>query len=88
MPFALIALGMILIITGIQNTYAQFGTMVQNDFQAGFLKWAAAILIIGALGYVQELETLSHVFLALIIVAIFLTHAQTFTQATQQINAS
>jgi hypothetical protein len=85
MPFALTGVGLILIVTGIQDTYAQFGSMVQADFQSGFLKWAAGVGIIGALGYIPELHGLSIMFLALIIVAIFLTHSQVFTQATQQI---
>lgn len=72
MPFALTFVGMLLIITGFQNTYQQFGQQVQSDFtgQNNFLYWFAAIIIVGALGYIKSLETFSRAFLTLIILAL------------------
>lgn len=72
MPFALIGVGVLLILTGINNTYSQmFGTM-QADFLAGYFKWALGILIVGALGYIPPLKPVSDGLLALIILVLFL----------------
>ncbi len=48
---------------------------MQGDFSGpnNFLYWMVAIIAIGSLGYVKELRTLSHYFLALILLAILLT---------------
>lgn len=74
MPFALLFIGMILIITGFQNTYSAFGQQVQKDFSGSgsFVYWLAAIGIVGALGYIKDLQGFSRVFMLLIIVALFL----------------
>lgn len=74
MPFALTGIGLILIITGFQNTYKEFGSEVQGDFtgQNNFLYWLISILIVGSIGYVKGLETFSRAFMALIIIALIL----------------
>ena len=55
MPFALIALGLVLVITAAQDTYAQLGKEIRSDLtgQGSFTNWAAAIGMAGALGYVE-----------------------------------
>ena len=72
MPFALTFVGLILIITGFQNTYKAFGTQVQGDFsgKGSFLYWLLAIIIVGSIGYIKELQSASRIFMVLIIVAI------------------
>jgi hypothetical protein len=80
MPFALIFIGMVLVVTGLRDTYKQMGTMVAGDFTgqrggAGFIMFFAAIAMVGALGAIRELRTFSHYFLALIIVSLLLHNA-------------
>lgn len=72
MPFALTFIGLLLIITGFQNTYKQFGAMVQGDFtgENNFLYWMAAIAVIGGLGYIKGLEGFSRAFMFLILIAL------------------
>jgi hypothetical protein len=82
MPFALVFVGMILIVTGVRNTYKQLGTMVVADMtgsnapqgRAGFIMFAAAIGMVGALGAIKEMRTFSHYFLALILISILLSN--------------
>jgi|GEM_PF-5663381 len=76
MPFALVTIGLLLIIVGFQDTYKQFGTQVQSDFTGknNFIYWLIAIGIIGAIGYVKEFQTFSRIFIGLVIVAMFLSH--------------
>lgn len=68
--------GLMLIITGAQNTYADFGSQVKSDLtgQNNFTYWIAAIVFIGVLGYVPALNKFSHWFLALILLAMLLSH--------------
>jgi hypothetical protein len=80
MPFALIFIGMVLVVTGLRDTYKQMATMIAGDFTgqrggAGFIMFFAAIAMVGALGAVRELRSISHAFLALIIVSLLLHNA-------------
>ncbi len=75
MPFALVTVGLLLIIVGFQDTYKQFGTQVQQDFtgNGNFIYWVIAIGLLGAIGYVKEFQTFSRALIALVIIAMFLS---------------
>lgn len=88
MPFALIIIGLLLVVTGFQNTYKQFGNQIANDFTGknNFLYWVIALGVIGAVGYVKELQSFSRAFMVLIIVSIFLSNKGFFNQFQNAIN--
>lgn len=72
--------GLVLIITGMQNTYGALGTQLEKDFTGtgSFVSWLTALCLVGALGYVPKLRTFSTWFMALIILAIFLSKGKGF----------
>ena len=82
MPFALILVGLLLVVAAVRNTVTDnsttgtkgLTTLIKGDFtgQNNFVYWMVSILIIGALGYIDSLKSLSRVFMALIVVALFL----------------
>ena len=82
MPFALILVGLLLVVAAVRNTVTDnsttgtkgLTTLIKGDFtgQNNFIYWMVSILIIGALGYIDSLKSLSRVFMALIVVALFL----------------
>lgn len=80
MPFALIIVGLLLVVAAVRNTVTDNGqqkgltTLVKGDFtgQNNFIYWTVSILIIGALGYIESLKSFSRIFMALIVVALFL----------------
>jgi hypothetical protein len=74
-------IGVALIITGVQNTYADAGSQLKGDLtgQNNFTYWIAAILFVGVLGYVPALNRFSHWFLALILLSLFLSHKGFFS---------
>lgn len=78
MPFALVFVGMLLVVTGIRDTYKQLGTLVYNDMTGtgtqgpGFLMFLVAIGAVGALGAISQFRTFSHYFMALIIISLLL----------------
>lgn len=75
-------IGLLLIVTGAQNTYADFGNTLKGDLtgQGNFTYWMAAILMIGVLGYIPSLNRFSHWFLALILLSLFLSHKGFFSK--------
>lgn len=87
MPFALVFIGLMLIITGFQNTYAQLGKQVAADFtgEGNFIYWMIAIGIVGAMGYNDTLKPFSRAFMALLIVVIFLSNNGFFTNLNKSI---
>ncbi len=82
MPFALIVIGILMIVTGSNGTYRQFGAQLQKDFtgEKGFITWAMALIVIGLLGYINRLRELSHYFMALIIIVMIIRNGGFFDE--------
>lgn len=91
MPFVLIVIGVILLVTAIQGTTGTLASMLAQDtFGAGgFLYWFVAILIIGAVGYIPKLKTASDLMLLLVLMVLLLSQkgfAKQFVAALGQVN--
>lgn len=80
MAFVFTIAGLLMVVTGVKNTYAQFGTMVSNDFTGpgNFTYWLASLGAVGAIGYVDELREFSRYFMALIVIAMVLANKGLF----------
>lgn len=80
MPFAFFIIGITLIVAGVRNTASDLFTLVKGDFQGdnNYIRWVVAILILGSLGYIDQLKTFSRAFLFLIIVTLFLKNGRGF----------
>jgi hypothetical protein len=94
MPFALLIIGAVLILTAIKGTYSELGTQLRTDFTGSgshsFLIWLAAIGAVGALGYSPVLRTPARMLLALVLLAMIITNAKKglFAQLTQALGAA
>jgi hypothetical protein len=82
MPFALLIIGAVLLISaarGTTNTGPNGApglfALLESDFTGSdnFIFWLVAILIIGAVGYIPKLRPISVAFLTLVIIVLFLT---------------
>ena len=78
MPFALLIIGLVLLIASVRNTTSGpngLFALVQGEFTGpnNFLYWMTAILVIGFIGYVPKLKPLSTAFLGLVVVVLFLS---------------
>jgi hypothetical protein len=76
MPIFILLVGLILIVTGINNKIPDLIALVKEDFSpsdnsTSFPVWIFAIFVVGALGYIKPLKGLSIAFLFLIIIAMF-----------------
>ena len=82
MPFALIIVGLLLIVTGARDTYKQFGTMLVGDFtgEGNFTYWLAAFGALGALGYNDTLRPFARGFMALILISMVIRNGGFFDQ--------
>lgn len=82
MPFALLAIGILLVIAAYNNTQDVLAAQIKKDFsgKTGFIYWIAAIVLVGALGYIRPLQPVSRGFLALILVVLFLTNSGAFAK--------
>ncbi len=82
MPYALLLIGAILLVAGVRNTYGQLWALIKNDFigTGGFINWVAAIAVIGAIGYIPRLRSLSVAFMTLLLLVLVLSHAGLFAQ--------
>lgn len=82
MPFALIISGLVLLISGVKGTQNNLYTLVKGDFSGpnNYFFWMLSILVIGGLGYVKSLQSLSKAFIVLVVVGLFLTNKGFFAQ--------
>jgi len=97
MPFALVVIGLLMIVTGARDTHKAFAQEVASDIVnagtcaplrrefegCGFLWWIAAIIAVGAMGYSETLRPVSRAFLALIIVVMFVSNQGFFANLQQ-----
>jgi hypothetical protein len=75
MPFALLVIGVVLIVSAINGTQSQLVLMLRRDFTGtgNFVYWLAALLAIGAIGYIEKLKPVSDGFLVLVILVLLLS---------------
>jgi hypothetical protein len=80
MPFALVLIGLLMIVTGVRNTHAAFGQQIVSDFTGpqNFTTWMVAIGAMGSLGYIEALRPLSRSFMTLIIISFILKNGGVF----------
>jgi hypothetical protein len=82
MPFILIIIGVILLVTAIQGTTTNLGHMLAGDIfgSQGYLYWFLAIISIGAVGYIKPLKPASDAFLVLLLLVLFLANGGVFAK--------
>lgn len=78
MPLLFLIIGLVLIDTVVHGTTFALARQLSTDINGGFLKWLAAIVVIGALGYAEPLKEPSRYLLALVFLVIMLTQGTGF----------
>lgn len=75
MPFALLIIGVVLLVAGVRGTQDTLFGLLKGDFtgNSNFFYWFAAIVIIGMIGYIPKLKPISNAFLILIVMVLFLS---------------
>lgn len=89
MPYALLLIGAVLLVAGLRNTYSELWALVKGDFtqQGGFLTWVAAIAVVGGMGYIPKLRSLSIAFMTLLLLVLVLSNGGVFAKLTDFIKS-
>ena len=89
MPFALVFLGLIFLITGVKGTIKPLGAQIVKDFTGpgNFFMWFAAIGAVGAVGAIPQARSFSRVFMTLILVAMVIRNGGIFDQLLKAIQS-
>ena len=88
MPFAFLIVGALFVVAAVRGQSKQLLSLVKADLTGkdNYLYWAVSILIIGALGYVDELRPLSRAFLILVLVVLVLSNGGFFKLFNQSLS--
>lgn len=88
MPFALIFLGILFVVVGYRGTQGDLVELLKGDFtgQGNFIYWIVSIIVVGAVGYIPKLKSISDGFLVLILLVLFISNQGFFSQFTSQIS--
>lgn len=89
MPFALVLIGLILVVTGARGTMREFGAELRADFTGpgNFIWWIVSIGVVGFLGYIPEFRSFSRWFMTLIVIAMVLSNRGFFAKLMQALEA-
>ncbi len=84
MAFALIIVGITLLVSSVRNTQGDLFTLVKGDFSGpnNFVYWFLSILVIGAIGYIPKLKPFSVAFMTLVIIVLFVAKPKPGQPAT------
>ena len=85
MPFIVLFIGIVLLVTAVRGTSLALGTLLVNDLvednatgKPGFLMWAFCILIVGSLGYVPSMKKFSDTFIVLCLLSLIIANGGFF----------
>lgn len=90
MPFVFLIIGAVFVVAGVRGTTPQLTQLIKGDFtgKGNFIYWALSILLIGALGYIEDLKPISRAFLILVVIVLILSNKGFFAQFNQQISTT
>jgi hypothetical protein len=74
MPFIFLIVGIVFVTSGVRGTSQDLLNLLTNDLKGenNFVYWIISILVIGGLGYVQDLRSFSRALLALVLIVLVL----------------
>jgi hypothetical protein len=86
MPIVFGIIGVTLVAAGVRGQTAQLTALLKADFTGSpsYVRWMVAILLIGAIGYIQDLRTISRLFMAIVLVGLLFSNRGFFAQFTKQ----
>lgn len=76
MPFALLIIGLVVLVAGARGQSSNLLQLVDEDFlsEGGYIPWAISILGIGAVGYIPKMKPISDAFILLVIIVLILAN--------------
>lgn len=75
MPIVLLIIGLAMLVTAYNNTFGSLSSALGQDIPS-FAKWAVSLMLVGGLGYVPGMQTVSRWLLGLVLVVLVLRSYQ------------
>jgi hypothetical protein len=94
MPFVFGIVGIVLIVAGVRGTVSGTNpnliSLLKDDFTGSpnYLEWMAAIFMIGAIGYIPELQKLSRAFMTLVIIGLIWSNRGFLPKLSQELQSN
>lgn len=85
MPFVFLVAAIILIVAAVRGQASNMASLLKGE--SGFVSWALALIILGALGYIKPIKPVVHAFTVLVIVVLLLSNKGFFSQFNAAIKA-
>jgi hypothetical protein len=85
-PFVFSIAGVLLIVAGVRGKTSDLFSLVKSDFtgQPNYFEWMVAIFLVGAIGYIKQLSTISRMFMFIVAAGLLYKNKGVFSQFTQQ----
>ena len=82
MPFVFGIVGILLVVSGVRGQSTTLFKLVKSDFtgQPNYFEWMIAIFLVGSIGYVKELSTISRMFMFIILAGLLYQNKQVFSE--------
>jgi hypothetical protein len=86
MAFLFLSAGIFFVIAGVRAQSANALKLLKGDLIGtdSYLVWIGAILLIGAIGYIDELKPIANSFLVLVVIVLLLSNGGFFTKLQTQ----
>lgn len=78
MPLFFLIIGLLLVVTAVRGTTGNFARRLADDVSGGYLKWLAAIVVVGLIGFVPGLKLPSRYLIALAALVVMLRSGSGF----------
>ena len=93
MPFVIILVGLLAVISTVKGTYRDLGTEIVTDLKGsagnvGYIYWVSSIVAIGAVGYYTPLQKFSRLFMFLIIIGMVLSNQGLFAKIQEALKST
>ena len=90
MPIVFGVVGVLLIVAGARGQSTTLFALVKSDFsgQPNYFEWMIAIFIVGAIGYIKDLSTISRMFMFIILAGLLYQNKQVFSDFAAQEQAT
>lgn len=90
MPIALFLFGVLFLVAAVRGQHKELFGLLKDDFSGpgNFIYWGLSLWVIGAVGYYRPLRPVSHAFMFLVILVLFLSNRGFFNRFMEQIGAS
>jgi hypothetical protein len=76
MPFVFVVMGLLFLVVAVRGTQDTLFSLVKSEFtgSGSFIPWAAAIFILGAIGYAKPVKPIADAMIGLVLLAMILNN--------------